>query len=116
MLELRVVSPSGSPQEGEQSAEGGQQPSALRTGVSGLDDVLGGGFPAGHVYLVEGDPGTGKTTLALQFLREGASRGESALYVTLSESAAELRAVARAHGWTLDGVQIYELAPNEESL
>ena len=62
----------------------------LTTGIKGLDNILGGGLPAGHLYLIEGDPGTGKTTLALQFLLAGASQGESVLYVTLSESAREL--------------------------
>ena len=55
------------------------------SGCPGLDDVLGGGLPAGHIYLVEGEPGTGKTTLALQFVAEGLKRGETVLYVTLSE-------------------------------
>jgi circadian clock protein KaiC len=79
------------------------------TGVPGLDDVLGGGLPARHLYLVEGNPGAGKTTLALQFLREGALRGERGLYVTLSETADELRTVARSHGWSLDGIDLFEL-------
>ena len=68
------------------------------TGVSGLDDVLGGGFPTGHIYLVQGDPGVGKTTLGLQFLLAGAVQGEKSLYITLSETADELRAVAASHG------------------
>jgi circadian clock protein KaiC len=89
---------------------------ALGTGISGLDDILGGGLPPGHVFLIEGDPGTGKTTLALQFLLEGARNGESVLYVTLSETPDELRAVARSHGWTLDGVGLYELAPTADTL
>src|ERR1700733_2830764 len=74
----------------------------LTTGVEGLDDILEGGLPSGHLYLIEGDPGTGKTTLALQFLLAGASRGESVLCVTLSESATELRDVANSHGWSLE--------------
>jgi circadian clock protein KaiC len=86
------------------------------TGVEGFDDVLGGGLPANRLYLVEGDPGTGKTTLAMQFLMEGARRGEPVLYVTLSETEEELRAVARSHGWSLDGVTIYELIPHEDTL
>jgi circadian clock protein KaiC len=85
------------------------QPRA-RTGVSGLDDILGGGLPTNHIYLVDGDPGTGKTTLGLQFLLDGAAKGEPGLYVTLSESRAELEAVARSHGWTLDAIDIFELS------
>ncbi len=81
-----------------------------RTGVAGLDDILGGGLPTNHLYLLDGDPGTGKTTLALQFLLEGVAKGERGLYVTLSESAAELNAVANSHGWSLDGVEIFELS------
>jgi circadian clock protein KaiC len=88
----------------------------LQTGVSGLDDVLGGGFAADRLYLLEGSPGAGKTTVAMQFLREGAARGEAVLYVTLSESAQELWAVARSHGWDLAGVQVRELLPPEEAL
>ena len=72
--------------------------------------ILGGGLPADRLYLVEGDPGTGKTTLALQFLLSGARRGEPALYVTLSETHDELRAVAESHGWSLDGIAIHELS------
>jgi circadian clock protein KaiC len=86
------------------------------TGSVGLDDILGGGFDADRVYLIEGRPGTGKTTLALQFLLEGARRGERCLYVTLSESERELRAVAARHGWTLQGIDIFELVPPEASL
>jgi circadian clock protein KaiC len=86
------------------------------TGVPGLDDILAGGLTSGRLYLLEGMPGTGKTTLALQFLMEGARRGESVLYVTLSESAEELRAAAASHGWNVDGIRIRELIPGEESL
>lgn len=86
------------------------------TGVVGLDDILGGGLTPNRLYLVEGVPGSGKTTLALQFLREGVRHGESVLYVTLSESVEELRGVAASHGWTLDGITIRELAPSEDSL
>jgi circadian clock protein KaiC len=81
------------------------------TGVEGLDDVLGGGITANRLYLLEGTPGTGKTTFSLQFLLEGARRGEAGLYVTLSETEAELRAVARTHGWSLDQLSIFELVP-----
>ena len=83
------------------------------TGVRGLDDVLGGGLPIRHLYLVEGNPGAGKTTLALQFLRAGADRGERGLYVTLSETASELKTVAASHGWTLDGIELFELVSSE---
>jgi circadian clock protein KaiC len=78
--------------------------------VSGLDDILGGGLPTNHLYLLDGEPGTGKTTLAMQFLLEGVAKGERGLYVTLSESAAELNAVAESHGWKLDGIDIFELS------
>ncbi|HVF48945.1 MAG TPA: ATPase domain-containing protein [Pyrinomonadaceae bacterium] len=88
----------------------------LATGSPGLDSILEGGFPANRLYLVEGDPGTGKTTLALKFLLEGARRGEPVLYVTLSETKEELTAVAASHKWTLDQINIYELIPSEESL
>ncbi len=81
-----------------------------RTGVAGLDDILGGGLPTNHLYLLDGEPGTGKTTLALQFLLEGVAKGERGLYVTLSESKAELAAVAKSHGWTLEGIEIFELS------
>ena len=86
------------------------------TGVLGLDDILSGGFPAHQLYLVEGSPGTGKTTLALQFLLAGRERGETVLYITLSETRRELLAVARSHGWSLDGIHIHEMEPLEESL
>jgi circadian clock protein KaiC len=83
------------------------------TGIPGLDHILRGGLPANSVYLVEGDPGSGKTTLGMQFLLEGARRGESALYVTLSETRDELLAVAASHGWDMSGVAIHELAASE---
>src|SRR5512138_175736 len=73
------------------------------TGVAGLDAILGGGLPSSRLYLLDGSPGTGKTTLALQFLLAGVARGESGLYVTLSESREELNEVAVSHGWTLAG-------------
>lgn len=91
-------------------------PPPAATGVAGFDDILGGGFPPNRLYLVEGDPGSGKTTLALQYLLEGARRGERGLYVTLSESKEELEAVARSHGWSLDPLGVCELTPSEESL
>ncbi len=92
------------------------QPQArAATGIAGLDDVLGGGFPRGHLYLVEGTPGAGKTTLGLQFLIEGRDNGERSLYVTLSETAEEMRIVANSHGWSLEGIELFELI-NEEGL
>ncbi|ARN18540.1 ATPase domain-containing protein [Piscinibacter gummiphilus] len=87
----------------------GDVPQRVSTGVSGLDAILGGGFAAGSLYVVEGTPGTGKTTLALQFLRAGVPRGETGLYITLSETAAELRTVVASHGWTLEGIEVHEL-------
>lgn len=86
------------------------------TGIPGLDDILGGGLTPNRLYLLEGMPGSGKTTLAFQFLLEGAQRGESVLYVTLSETDEEIRAVGASHGWSLEGVAIRELIPSEESL
>jgi circadian clock protein KaiC len=83
------------------------------TGIVGLDDVLGGGFPTHHLYLVEGEPGAGKTTLGIQFLLEGVAQGETGLYVTLSETADELRTVAASHGWSLEGLTIFELVTAE---
>ncbi|KQT60706.1 MULTISPECIES: ATPase domain-containing protein [unclassified Aureimonas] len=85
----------------------------ISTGIPGLDDILGGGFTADRLYLVEGTPGTGKTTLSLQFLLAGVEAGESGLYITLSETAEELRAVAATHGWTLDALSIFELVGEE---
>src|ERR1700756_2053359 len=75
-----------------------------------------GGFPRGRIYLIQGDPGVGKTTLGLQFLLEGARHGEKVLYVTLSESAEELQAVAESHKWSLDGIPVYEQLIGEEAL
>ena len=83
------------------------------TGIAGLDHILGGGLPARHLYLIEGTPGSGKTTLGLQFLRCGAAAGEKGLYITLSETAAELETVAASHGWSLNGVEVFELVTEE---
>lgn len=98
------------------TAEGDPASARLTTGSVGLDSIFGGGFPANRLYLIEGAPGTGKTTLAMKFLMEGAARGEPVLYVTLSETKEELTSVAQSHGWTLDRINIYELIPSEESL
>jgi circadian clock protein KaiC len=81
----------------------------VSTGVAGLDEILGGGLPSRHLYLLDGEPGTGKTTLALQFLLAGAELGSRGLYVTLSETRAELTEVAASHGWSLDSVDVFEL-------
>src|SRR6476620_8893518 len=88
----------------------------VATGITGFDDIIGGGFTRNRLYLVEGNPGSGKTTLALQYLLEGTRRGERGLYITLSETAEELRAVAASHGWSLDGIDLVELIPSDESL
>src|SRR5687767_14794197 len=92
---------------GQPDRDDGQPASS---GIEGLDRLLKGGLPAHRLHLIEGDPGTGKTTLALQFLLEGAAHGESCLYVTLSETSAELRAVATSHSWSLDGIELFELS------
>jgi circadian clock protein KaiC len=91
-------------------------PEQAPTGISGLDDVLAGGLARGRVYLLEGSPGTGKTTIAMQFLLQGAELGERVLYITLSETDNELRASAASHGWSLDKVDVYELVPPESLL
>jgi circadian clock protein KaiC len=88
-----------------------------KSGIWGLDNILSGGFSRGHVFLVEGAPGTGKTTVALQFLLEGARVGEKCLYITLSETERELRDGAASHGWSLDkGIEVFELLPPESLL
>jgi circadian clock protein KaiC len=86
------------------------------TGIAGLDEILCGGLIRGRVFLLEGSPGTGKTTTALEFLLEGAAQGERALYITLSETEEELRDAGRSHGWDLDGIEIFELVPPESLL
>jgi circadian clock protein KaiC len=91
-------------------------PPMLSCGIAGLDNVLRGGFTRDRLYLIEGAPGSGKTTLALQFLMEGARHSERVLYVTLSESKAELEAGAAAHGWSLKGIDVHEVLPTENIL
>ncbi|HEX4169592.1 MAG TPA: ATPase domain-containing protein [Bryobacteraceae bacterium] len=88
----------------------------ITTGITNLDFILRGGLPQHRMYVVEGDPGAGKTTLALQFLMEGARLGERCLYVTLSETANELQEVAASHGWALDGIELLELDTLAERL
>lgn len=88
----------------------------VSSGIPGLDDVLFGGFPKDRLHLVQGAPGTGKTTMALQFLLAGVEKGERVLYIGLSETAEEIQEVARSHGWSLDGVTVEEMMPGEESL
>ncbi|MBA3646164.1 MAG: circadian clock protein KaiC [Gemmatimonadaceae bacterium] len=90
-----------------------QKQERAATGVSGLDAILGGGLPINHIYLIDGEPGAGKTTLGLQFLLNGLAKGEKCLYVTLSESRAELESVANTHDWDLTGIEIYELASQD---
>jgi circadian clock protein KaiC len=88
----------------------------ISTGIDGLDNILGGGLTKERLYLLEGDPGAGKTTIALQFLIEGVKQGESVLYITLAENEVELRAVAAAHGLPMDGITIHEVIPEESVL
>jgi circadian clock protein KaiC len=88
----------------------------LSTGVAGLDTILGGGLTSDRLFLIEGEPGTGKTTLALQFLYEGVRRGESVIYITLAETRVELKAVAQSHGWSMEGIHVEDIIPNENIL
>ena len=90
--------------------------SPARSGINGLDDILASGFTRNRLYLIEGAPGSGKTTLALQFLLQGAEDDETSLYVTLSESDEELRAVAASHGWSLDKIVVREIMSSESEL
>jgi len=90
--------------------------SRVKTGIIGLDDILSGGLPARRLYLIQGQPGSGKTTLALQFLLAGAKAGEKVLYISLSETREEVEEVADSHGWSLDNVEIVELSAIEKQL
>jgi circadian clock protein KaiC len=86
------------------------------TGVAGLDDILGGGLARNRLHLLEGSPGTGKTTIALQFLLAGAEAGEAGMYISLAETEQELRDGARSHGWTIGPkVEVFELATGERA-
>jgi len=100
---------------GRNGSESTTQRASL-TGIAGLDDVLAGGVARGRLFLLEGSPGTGKTTVATQFLMEGARAGEKCLYITLSETEEELRETAASHGWDLGGISIFELVPPESLL
>src|SRR5687768_1750649 len=88
----------------------------LGMGVLGLDEILGGGITNNRLYLVQGEPGTGKTTLALQYLLEGKKCGDSCLYITFSETKDEITATAASHGWSLEGIHLFELSALEEKL
>ena len=101
---------------GSQQSGEAKMSARVSTGSEGLDDILGGGLDANRLYLYEGRPGTGKTTIALQFLLKGQSLGERVLYITLSETKRELEVVAQRHGWSLDGVDMFELVPPETTL
>src|SRR5437660_1542781 len=92
----------------EVNAGDADSPQRASTGIPGLDEVLLGGFLGETVYLIQGNPGAGKTTMGMQFLIEGARHGETGLYVTFSESKKDVQAVAKSHGWSLDGITVYE--------
>lgn len=91
-------------------------PDSISTGIEGLDETLGGGFTPHRLYLLEGEPGSGKTTMGLQFLLDGVRCGETVLYVTLSETRNELIEAAASHGWSLDGIHLHELLPMGDQL
>ena len=92
------------------------QPEIVSTGIAGLDHIVNGGLPARRFYLLQGDPGAGKTTVGIQFLLEGVRQGESVLYVSLSETREELESIARSHGWDISGIPVFELASGVEYL
>ena len=88
----------------------------VTTGIAGLDEVLGGGLPKGHIYLVEGESGAGKSTIGLHFVLEGRRLGERTLWITMSETERELHDAAKSHGWALDGIDILNLVVSQEVL
>ena len=88
------------------------RPEIASTGIQGLDSFIGGGLPRNRVYLIEGDPGVGKTTLGFRFLLEGAKQKENVLLVSLAETPDEMQSVAESHGWDLSGITIFNLAPS----
>ncbi len=98
------------------TVEAPQRAPVISSGIAGLDELLCGGWPEGRIFLVIGDPGAGKTTLGLQFLLEGAAQGESTLYISMSETSAEVMQVARGHGWNLESVSIFDLSAAERLL
>jgi circadian clock protein KaiC len=104
------------PQQERSMQEGATHTGKVSSGITGLDEVLNGGYTAHRLYLVEGVPGSGKTTMAMQFMLEGVRRGETVLYVTLSETHAELCEAAASHGWSLEGIHIHELLPADDRL
>lgn len=85
----------------------------VATGVAGLDEILRGGLPPSNLYMLQGAPGAGKTTVALQFLLAGVANGEKCIYVSLSQTRAELESIARSHGWSLDGIRVEELSASD---
>src|SRR5687768_7876439 len=91
-------------------------PDRISTGIEGLDYILKGGLPKNRLYLIEGNPGTGKTTMGLQFLLEGERKGEQGLYITLSESREELISVGKSHGWDVESLNIHDLTVSGDSL
>lgn len=113
VAERAYLSPSPTPRRTDM-AETGTQPTQVATGIPGFDELLGGGLPANHIYLLLGPPGTGKTTLGFQFLQEGARQGERVLYITLLQSERDLRETAAAHGWDLAGIEIRTLLTEAE--
>ena len=96
-----------------------QEPNSLdgkrvSTGIEGLDDLLCGGLADARIYLVQGEPGVGKTTLAFQFLLEGVRRGEKGFYITMSETKEEILQMVRSHGWSMEGIDLYEISAREQ--
>jgi circadian clock protein KaiC len=98
-----------------ESTSGLPPPATVSTGIPGLDEILRGGLPAGYMYLITGNAGSGKTTLALHFLLEGRARGERVLYLSLSETCKEIEAIARSHGWSLEGIDLQDIAADQHA-